>query len=139
VLAICLYTEPYESSARLPSSFLKVRFNIALPSTTRSSKWSLSPRSLHMHVTFMLRATCPAGLCITVHKLLPVPSFRLQIDTKLTWDNLNLCFCYNLSYLRGKDPSQVLSPVKSLHMQSQRASQPLVWGSKGKVVRPHGM
>jgi len=39
---ICSYTEPDQSILRCSVLFLKVYFNIILPSTQRSSKWSLS-------------------------------------------------------------------------------------------------
>jgi hypothetical protein len=38
----CPYSEPAQSTPCLPSHFLKIRFNVILPSTPGSSKWSLS-------------------------------------------------------------------------------------------------
>jgi len=41
VPATCPYPEP-DPSSLCPSHFLKIRFNIILPSTPGSPKWSLS-------------------------------------------------------------------------------------------------
>ena len=46
--------------------------------------------------------------------LLPIPSSGHQINTKLTWDSLNLCFCYYLSSLRVEDPWHVLCNLSRL-------------------------
>jgi hypothetical protein len=40
--AISSYDEPSQSCHALPSDFLKIHFKITLPTTPRSSKWSLS-------------------------------------------------------------------------------------------------
>jgi len=45
--ATCPYSEPDQSSLCAPSHFLKIHFNIILPSMSVSPKWSLSFRSLH--------------------------------------------------------------------------------------------
>jgi hypothetical protein len=39
--AVGPYPEPDESISNIPLSYLKIRFNIILPSTRRSSKWFL--------------------------------------------------------------------------------------------------
>jgi len=44
---ICPFPEPDQSSPCPPSHFLKVHFNIVLPSTSGCSKWSRSLRSTH--------------------------------------------------------------------------------------------
>jgi hypothetical protein len=45
--ATCTYPEPDQSSLRPPPNLLKFRFNIILPSTPGSSKWSPSLRFPH--------------------------------------------------------------------------------------------
>ena len=56
-------------SIRPISHFLRMHFNIILPSTPGSSKWSLSCRIPHqnlcMHISYSpIRATCPAHLIL---------------------------------------------------------------------------
>ena len=43
----CHYSQPYQSSQCPPSHFLKIHFNIALPSMPGSSKWSCTLRFHH--------------------------------------------------------------------------------------------
>jgi len=38
----CPYPKPDQSSSHFPSPFMKINFNIILPSPLRSSKWSLA-------------------------------------------------------------------------------------------------
>ena len=47
--AACPYPEPDQSSPCPPSNFLKIHLNIIFPSTSGSSKWSLSLRFLHQN------------------------------------------------------------------------------------------
>jgi hypothetical protein len=65
--ATCPYTEPAQSSPS-PSHFLKIHFNIILPSTPGSPKWSPSLRSPHQNRVCTslspIRATCPAHLIL---------------------------------------------------------------------------
>ena len=47
--AICPYPEPDQSNSCLPSHYRNIHLNIILPSTTRSSNWSLSLRFPHQN------------------------------------------------------------------------------------------
>jgi hypothetical protein len=124
-LATYLYPEPDESSARpLPISWRSIlifcRVQLGLP----SGLFLPGPPSPYARLLSAVSATCPAGLSVSVaDELLPIPSSGHRIDTKLTWDSLNLCFCYFFSYLRVENPSNELSPVKTLHMLFQQATQ----------------
>jgi hypothetical protein len=66
--ATCPYPEPAQSSPCLPSHFLKIHFNIILPSVPGSPKWSPSLRSPYQNPVctspFPIRATCPAHLIL---------------------------------------------------------------------------
>ena len=66
-LATCLCPKPNHSSLP-PSYFLKIQFNIILPSKSRSPKWSLSLRSTYQNpvCTCLVShsATCPAHLIL---------------------------------------------------------------------------
>jgi hypothetical protein len=58
--ATCPYTEPYQSSPCPLFHVLKIHFNIILPSTPGSSRWSLSLRFPHQNPVsnFPLSYTC---------------------------------------------------------------------------------
>src|SRR5215468_4113709 len=64
--ATCPYPEPAQSSPCPPSHFLKIHFNIILPSTPGSPNWSPSLRSHHKNPVCAspIRATCPAHLIL---------------------------------------------------------------------------
>ena len=67
--ANCPYPGPSRSSPKVPTyHFLKLHHNIYLPSTTRSSKWSLFLRFPHQHPVYALLSiicsTCPAHLIL---------------------------------------------------------------------------
>ena len=55
-------------STHLPTDFLRISFNIIIPSTSRSSKWSLSLALAHQNPVCTslcpTHATCPAHLVI---------------------------------------------------------------------------
>jgi len=72
VPATCPYPEPDRSSPCPPSHFLKIRFNITLPSTPGSFKWSLSPRFLHQNPVYSL----------PIHSTYPVHLIRLHFITR---------------------------------------------------------
>ena len=59
----CPYPEPNQSSSCPPSHFLKIHLNVIHPSTSGSSKWTLSRRFPHQNPvctsSFTIRATCP--------------------------------------------------------------------------------
>ena len=67
-LASCLYPEPDQSILSAPSHFMKIQFNIILPSKRRSSKCALPLGYPHKNYTctssVFLRATCPAYLIL---------------------------------------------------------------------------
>jgi len=54
------YSEPDQSSPRLPSSYCNIDFNIFLPSKSRSSKWFPSSRFIHKSAVYisLLPHTC---------------------------------------------------------------------------------
>jgi hypothetical protein len=62
------YPEQDQDVQCTPSHFLKIHFNIILPSTPASCKWSPSLRPSHHNPVctspFPIRATCPAHLIL---------------------------------------------------------------------------
>ena len=64
--ATCPYPEPVKSSPYPPTDFFKIRFNIILPFTPRSSMWSLLLRFPHQN------SVCTSSLSHTCH--MPRPS-----------------------------------------------------------------
>jgi len=62
----CTYPKPDKSAPCFPTSLLKAHFNIILPSTPTSTKWSISPQvsyqTLYAALLSPIHATCPAHL-----------------------------------------------------------------------------
>ena len=69
--------EPDQSIPRPQSYFLKIHFNIILPSTSRSSKWSLSTVFSHQNTT---RTSPVSHTCYT-----PRPSYSLFDNPNYFW------------------------------------------------------
>jgi len=70
--AICPYPEPDQYCPCLPSYFFKVHSNTTLPSTPRSSKWSLSLRFAHQN------PVCTSSPPHSCHQ--PCPSHASRFD-----------------------------------------------------------
>ena len=68
VPATCPYPEPARSSPYPTSHFLKINLNIIPSSTTRSTKWPLSPRFPYHNAVYAspltVRVTCSAHLIL---------------------------------------------------------------------------
>jgi len=75
----CAYFEPDQPSSRSPSNFMKILFNIILPSMPGSSKWPLSLRFPHK---------IPVGSSPLPHKcLMAFPFHSSWFDPKV-----NICW-----------------------------------------------
>jgi hypothetical protein len=83
--ANCPYLEPNQSNP-YPIPLLEIDFNIVLGSTPRSSKWSLSLRSLRqsLYTLFLssIRTACP------VHPILfYIPNYGYESEMTVTAEN----------------------------------------------------
>ena len=61
VPANCPYPEPYQANPCLPTPYFEDTFIIILPSTPRSSKWSVFIRYPHQNPVY----THPSPICAT--------------------------------------------------------------------------
>jgi len=133
----CPYPEPDQSSSCPPSHFLKIHFNIILPSIPGSSKWSLSHRFTHQnHVYTSLFHTCYIPCPFILLNLIP------QIKFGEEYRSLSSSLCTFLhspitSSLLGPNTllntlfSNTLSLRSSLNMSNQ-VSQPCK--TTGKII-----
>jgi len=120
-VTILSHSNPAHAS---PSHFLKIHFNIILPSMPRSSKWSLFLKTPHqpcMHLSFLPYMPRPAHLILDLTTRIVGEEYNMLLSSLITWSPLT---CY-LIPLRPKYPlqhpkcSNILSVCVSLNVRDQ--------------------
>jgi len=98
----CPYPEPDQCNSCLPSHFLKMHFNIILPSMPRSSKWFISHRFTHQNPVYTsLPHTCYMPCPFILLNLIP------QIKFGEEYRSLSSSLC---AFLHSPITSSLLGP-----------------------------
>ena len=133
----CPYPGPDQSSSCPPSHFLKIHFNIILPSMPGSSKWSLSHRFTHKNPVYTsLPHTCYIPCPFILLNLIP----RIKFGEEYRSLSSSLCtflhspitlFLLGPNILLNTIFSNTLSLRSSLNMSDQ-VSHP--YKTTGKII-----
>jgi hypothetical protein len=119
-LATCSYPEPEQSSPCPPSYFPEIHFNITLPSTPGSSKWSPSPRFPDQN---LVRISSLPHTCY-----MPCPSrfSWFYHQNNVCWEVQSSSFC-SLGYKHFNVSKEIIKEIVSLKFVSiscQAESEP---------------